>query len=94
MRIKNSITDGHGSFYIEQKGKKIARMTYLWPGKDQLTIEHTYVNAEYEGKGLGRELVAFAVNFARTNHLKIIPVCPFTKKVIGSTPEYQDILYK
>ncbi len=33
-----------------------------------------------------------AVAFAREKNIKIIPLCPFAKKVFDKTPEYSDVL--
>jgi len=36
--------------------------------------------------------VAAAVDYARTNGWKILPLCPFAKSVFDKTPEYADVL--
>lgn len=55
-----------------------------------LEINHTEVSEEFGGKGLGKELVKAAVEFAKKNDLKVIPHCPYAKKMIEKTPEFQD----
>jgi uncharacterized protein len=92
MEIKQKDNGTKGSFYIEADNKVIAEMTYVWKDENQMIIEHTEVSQEGSGKGLGKQLVAKAVEFARQQSVKIIPVCPFTKKVIEKTPEFQDVL--
>jgi hypothetical protein len=37
-------------------------------------------------------MVAQAVTYARENNIKIIPLCPFAKKVFDKTPEFRDVL--
>jgi predicted GNAT family acetyltransferase len=37
-------------------------------------------------------MVSAAVEYARENDIKIVPVCPFVKEIIDETPEYQDVL--
>jgi len=37
-------------------------------------------------------LVLAGVEFARTNNLKIKPTCPFAKKFLERTSDYEDIL--
>lgn len=59
---------------------------------DILEILHTEVAEEYGGKGLGKELVKSAVEFAKKNNMKIVSFCPYAKKLIEKTPEFKDIL--
>ena len=67
-------------------------MTYRKTSAGEITIDHTEVDDAAQGKGFGKEMVAAAVEYARDNDLKIVPVCTFAKKVIDETPEYQDVL--
>ena len=59
----------------------------------KMIIDHTEVKDEYEGRGLGKQLVKAGVNYARENHLKILPLCPFAKKIFDLTPAYADVLF-
>lgn len=85
--------DGHkGQFYIEQDGQQVAEMTYVWAGTDRIIIDHTGVDEVLKGKGAGKQLVAKAVDFARSKGIKIVPLCPFAKAVFDKIPEYRDVL--
>ena len=53
---------------------------------------NTEVNEGNNGKGFGKKMVAKAVEFAREKNIKIIPLCPFAKKVFDKTPEFRDVL--
>lgn len=44
------------------------------------------------GKGVGKELVLAAVQFARREKARIIPICSYAKKVLERTDEYADVL--
>ena len=90
--VQLEINDKNGYFYIEVDGKLAAKMTFVYAGSDKIIIDHTEVNEAYNGKGFGKQMVAQAVAFAREKNLKIIPLCPFAKKVFEKTPEYQDVL--
>ncbi len=81
-----------GQFYIEKEGKLLAEMTYVWAGDRRIIIDHTDVHDELRGTGAGKQLVAKAVDFARAENIKILPLCPFAKSVINKTKEYHDIL--
>ncbi len=67
-------------------------MTFVFAGPDKLIIDHTEVNEGNNGKGYGKKMVAKAVEFAREKNIKIIPLCPFAKKVFDKTPEFKDVL--
>ena len=90
--VQVKINDKKGSFFIEIEGKQEAEMTFFFAGEDKIIIDHTGVNPGNEGKGLGKQMVAQAVTYARENNIKIIPLCPFAKKVFDKTPEFRDVL--
>ena len=90
--VQVKINDKKGSFFIEIEGKQEAEMTFVFAGEDKIIIDHTGVNPGNEGKGLGKQMVAQAVTYARENNIKIIPLCPFAKKVFDKSPEFRDVL--
>ena len=92
MEIQQENDDKNGLFFIEQEGKKVAKMIYTWAGDDRIIIEHTEVDDALKGKGAGKELVAKSVEFAREKGIKIIPVCSFAKSIFDKVTEYQDVL--
>jgi predicted GNAT family acetyltransferase len=94
MIIQQEDNGKKGSFYVEENGKRVAEMVYVWSGEKTFIVEHTEVDPSLEGKGVGGQLVHHAVEFAREKELKLIPLCPFTKSVIDRKPEYQDVLRK
>ncbi len=93
MRIKNTQINNKGFFSIEAEGVTLAEMHYIYAGTDRIIIDHTEVKEGSEGKGLGKLLVAESVKFARSNHLKIMPLCSFAKSVFDNTDEYNDVLF-
>jgi predicted GNAT family acetyltransferase len=94
MEIQQTTNGSTGCFYIEDGNGKIANLSYKMNDAGCMVIEHTEVMPEGNGKGLGKQLVALAVEFARQHHIKIIPVCPFARKIIEKIPEYHDVLLK
>ncbi len=92
MLIQNKIQNTRGQFFVEIDNEKLAEMDYtLSPGI--LTINHTEVDEKLKGKNVGLQLVDYAAEYARTNNLKIIPLCPFAKKVFDKKrDEYKDVL--
>lgn len=54
-------------------------------------IDHTYVDENYGGQGIAKDLVAEIVKEARKNEIKILPLCPYAKKEFEKRPEYADV---
>jgi predicted GNAT family acetyltransferase len=93
MEIK-LIEEGHkGYFKAVENNVEAGRMTYSWAGEDKFIIDHTEVNPDFSGKGIGKKLVTKAVEYAREKGVAILPLCPFAKSVMDKTPEMQDVLY-
>jgi uncharacterized protein len=91
MVIQHKQLQGKGMFYVGQDGAILAEMVYsMAPNK--MIIEHTEVDESLEGKGVGKQLVHTAVEYARTHNIKIVPLCPFAKSVLDKTTEWQDVL--
>ena len=59
---------------------------------EQMVINHTQVFDGYEGQGIARQLVMAAVDFARKEGRKNMPVCSYAKAVLTRTDEYNYIL--
>jgi len=71
---------------------QVGEMTYVRPTPERMIIDHTRVFEGFEGKGIARQMVLSAVNFARADNRKIIPVCSYAQKVLTRTDEYKDVL--
>ena len=92
MEVKHDKRDDKGIFYVEENGERIANLLYIFTNDSTFSIEHTIVNPGNEGKGIARKLVEAAVDFASKNGYKIIPTCPYAKKVLEGSDLYKDIL--
>ena len=92
MLIQHKQVGGKGMFYVGQDGAILAEMVYTMPAPNKMIIEHTEVDPSLEGKGVGKQLVHTAVEYARNHDIKIIPLCPFAKSVFERVKEWQDVL--
>lgn len=92
MKIHRQEKGKKGAFFIEEDGEWLAEMTYFRSGTRKIVVDHTEVSEKLKGKGAGKALVQAAVAFARKNNLLIKPVCPFAKKVLESSDEFEDVL--
>lgn len=93
MEIQHINDTRRGYFEAVEYGKQAGKMTYTWAGDSKFIIDHTEVNEEFSGKGVGKKLVMAAVEYARANNLKIIPLCPFAKSVFDKAEEIHDVLF-
>lgn len=91
MEIQHEQKESKGAFFVEENGKRLAEMTYSKAGTDLIIIDHTEVSDELRGKSVGAKLVQAAVEYARANKIKILPLCPFAKSVFDKKPEYADV---
>lgn len=57
-----------------------------------LVLEHTEVDKELAGKGVGSELIESVLLEMELRGLKVIPKCSFVEKYINSHPEWKSIL--
>jgi predicted GNAT family acetyltransferase len=81
-----------GALFVEKDGERQAELRFFHSAPGRMTIYHTEVNKNLRVTGVGTELVAEAVKYARKKALKIVPTCPFARKVIERTPEFRDVL--
>ena len=77
-----NIQQSNHSFYIEKDGQPIAEIVYSTSFPGRLIIEHTEVDDEYEGQGIGKELVHRTVDYAKEQNLELVVRCSFAKKVL------------
>jgi predicted GNAT family acetyltransferase/uncharacterized Fe-S cluster protein YjdI len=91
IRIEREDNGRKGRFVVYVNDEFAGEMTYVWAGTSKFIIDHTGVEESFGGKGLGRQLVMKAVEYARNNALKILPLCPFAKKVFDKETGIGDV---
>lgn len=85
---------GRGEVQLSSDGKNAGKMD-ISVHAPRLTVYHTEVDPQYEGRGFAKLLLKELVSYARKNDLKIIPLCPFVHAQFKRRPEeYQDIWFK
>ncbi len=73
-------------------GEKTALIQYKKNSDGALNLYHTEVPAEYEGKGVGSQLVKQTLEQIKAEGKKIVPSCPFVAVYIKRHPEYQTMV--
>ncbi|EAF6702043.1 N-acetyltransferase [Listeria monocytogenes] len=82
MEYKN----GENRIYaVNDEGVEVGEVTFVPTGEDMFIIDHTGVDDAARGQGIAQELVKRAVEKAKSEGKKIVPLCPFAKS------EYQEV---
>ena len=92
-RIEQKDNGRKGRFILYHDDEAAGEMMYVWVDDSKIIIDHTEVNEAYNGKGYGKQLVMKAVEFARRQEVKIIPLCPFAARVFAKDPDIQDVKF-
>ena len=92
MEIEREDQGNSGYFKAVVDGREAGKMTYTRSGDNQITIDHTEVNSEYQGQGVGKAMVEKSAEYARQENLKIRPQCSYAKKVMERTSDFDDVL--
>ncbi len=92
ITFKHEDDERKGKFTILENDSPVGEMTYVWANTDKFIIDHTETYKEYSGKGYGKQLVMKGIEFARRKGVKIIPLCPYAKKVIAADKTILDIV--
>jgi len=68
-----------------------AEMTFSKDADGTITIDHTGVPPEYEGRGIAARLVNKAIADAREQDFRITPVCSYVVAQFRRHPEWADL---
>ena len=94
MEIKQTNTATNGQFEAIEGIAQAGLLTYHWDTPQKLVVEHTEANPAFSGRGVGRELVMAAVAYARAQQVKIVPLCPYARKLFQQDETIRDVLFK
>jgi len=83
-KFKFEEDDQIGKFDLFEDETKIGEVTFRKRSQNAISINHTYVKKEFEGKGYGKKLVDKVLEFAKENDLSVSATCWFAEKVIQS----------
>lgn len=78
-------------FILMRDGAEVGELTYE-RSAGRAALLHTYVRPDLRGQSLARALVLAAVDWARAEHLKLTPLCWYTRVVLERGPEFRDVL--
>lgn len=70
----------------------LAKIDFSRSEDGNIVIQHTFVSESLKGQGVGQLLVQEVVAFARENKLRILPLCPFARKILTKDDTCKDVL--
>src|SRR5262245_16310521 len=72
-------------------GDQLAVLEYQRSG-DSLLMPYTGVPPAFRGRGIAAKLTATALDAARADGLKVVPICWYVADFIRDHPEYHDLV--
>ena len=78
----------------DENGQLMGFITYIEreaDGKPVRILNHTVVDPNTQGQGIGSQLVRFALDQMREDGQGVVPVCPFVDGWMAKHPEYNDM---
>ncbi|MEM6643779.1 MAG: GNAT family N-acetyltransferase [Bacteroidota bacterium] len=93
MEIRKEQQDTKGRLVAFDGNREMGEMTYSLANEGELLIvDHTGVEKEYEGKGVGKSLFFKLVEMVRDEKKKIMPLCPFVRSMFERNKDQWDVL--
>ena len=93
---KVTVTREEGSgaqeFVLHVDGERLGSLDFDRPEAGVLRIDYVEVAPELRGTGLGRQLVEAAVDWARAENMRIVPICGYARAVIARDPAMSQLL--
>ena len=78
-------------FEITVDGDLAGYVDYTRDG-DEYSLPHTRVFSQFEGRGIGGQLITGALTEIASRGGSVLPFCPFVPKVIRDHPEFLDLV--
>ena len=93
MDIRLEEIGSKGRFVAVPDGDEdAAEMTFSRASQALVIIDHTFVPDSMRGMGVGQALAIRAVEEARAQGFKIVPLCPFFKAQAVRHPDWSDVV--
>jgi uncharacterized protein len=72
---------------------QLAQLRYQRNG-DVIAYTHTEVPPALEGQGIAGQMAKTALDYAKENNLKVLPLCPYVAKYVERHHDWDDILVR
>ena len=92
ISIEREELNGVHEFVLRIDGERRGFLEFTRPEVGLMRIEYVEVSPPLRGTGLGRQLVAKAIDFARETKLRVVPICGYARAVIQRDPAMSVLL--
>lgn len=92
--VRNEIVIRHNAALSRFEADVDGRLSvadYQLRGADMI-MTHTFVPPELRGQGIAEKLVRVALEYARTERLRVVPACSYVDVFIKRHPEFHPLL--
>ena len=86
ISIEREELNGVHEFVLRVDGERLGYLEFTRPEVGVMRIEYVEVSPGLRGTGLGRQLVAKAIDFAKEAKLRVVPICGYARAVISRDP--------
>ena len=69
---------------------QLSKLDYMLDG-DTIVMTHVGVYPEQRGQGVAGKLTQVALEYAKENSLRVIPMCPYIAAYIHRNPQYIEL---
>lgn len=83
--------DAASRYEAHLDGEVVGVLTFVRT-PEAVDLEHTVVEREHRGQGIGERLAEAALDDARESGGQVIPTCPFVADYIRDHPEHEDLV--
>jgi uncharacterized protein len=88
-KLEVTHNEGNQRFEVWIDGQ-LSKLDYIQDGKN-FVITHVGVYPEHRGQGVAGKIVETALQYARQNVLRVIPMCSYAAAYIRRNPQYMEL---
>ena len=90
LEIINNTSENRFETWINGLGSKL---DYI-EEPDTFVITHVGVHPDLRGQGIAGKITQFALEYAKSKSLRVIPMCSYAVVYIKKNPEYKNLTIK
>lgn len=91
MRLRVEDDPEHGRYVVYADGRRAGHLSYRREG-GVVALDHTEVDEDFEGQGVGSALARRALDDARDAGLGVLPFCSFVRSYLERHPDYVELV--
>ncbi|MEM5811326.1 MAG: GNAT family N-acetyltransferase [Candidatus Aenigmatarchaeota archaeon] len=84
------VLKGKNKFYVKLNGNE-AHLLFRVEG-NKMNIYEVFVPEKYRGRGIAKKLTIEALNYAKSNKMKVVPKCSYVKEFINKNREWTKLI--